>query len=215
MEQRPRDIEFYKKLNDYKYLTSTALYLFTRDLCRNEIKCLQRLTKQRSYGYISRRDELAAEDGIRIKTRDAVYQNESPAHAALLDLEIEPNTFPWCTGPLAHDFATCASVSSIELNCNNGLEFVPPSFFAGRSKNGNPFRFNDVPIRHKGKTAKVHFTPDWPIFGLRHANGNVVPIVGFETDRGTETNSPADLDHSSVLRHIRTPQAQHDEGDGG
>jgi hypothetical protein len=82
------------------------------------------------------------------------------------------------------------------------MEFVPSSFFAGRAQTEHPFRFRSVSIRHRGKSATVDFTPDWPAFGLRHADGTVVPIVGFETDRGTETNSPADLDHSSVLRHI-------------
>jgi hypothetical protein len=203
MELTARDIEILRKLGSvdgYKYLTSTQLYLCTKHLARNKGKLKNRLTELRRWGYISRRDQDTSEDGIRVNTHDAVYQLDQAGKRELIEHAIEAADFEWLNAGIRHDFSTCAAVASMELFASeNGMEFLPPSFFAARTDEKHPFRYTNVKIKN---TTMDNFTPDFPIFGFRYPSGKILPIVGFETDRGTETNSPKDLEHSSVLKHI-------------
>jgi len=203
MELTTRDIEILRKLGSlvgYKYLTSTQLYLFTKHLACNKGKLKNRLTELRRWGYISRRDQDTAEDGIRVNTHDAVYQLDQAGKRELIEHGIEAAEFEWLNAGIRHDFSTCASVASMELFASEqGMEFLPPSFFAARTDENHPFRWTNIKLK---TTTIDSFSPDFPIFGFRYPSGKILPIVGFETDRGTETNSPADMERSSVLKHI-------------
>jgi hypothetical protein len=207
MEIQPRDIEFADRLNLVKYQTTTALYLYTLKIGKDKFRCRNRLKQHVEWGYLSRRDELKEEDGIRYKTRDAVYQIERNGQVLLIEEGIEPYTErPWFSANIHHDFATSMSVSSIDLfSKKHGFGFLPPSHFSKKSNNEHPFTYEDVLIEFRGKSEKVRFQPDFPTFGLDYGEFGI-PILGFETDMGSEVQE-AELERSSMFKHILCYQA--------
>jgi hypothetical protein len=202
MELNPRHLATLEALSRYKYRTSSALYLATKDLpkAKDEFRCLNRITNLRCFGYVTREDCDAynRKHGIQRKTHDDVYSLTAKGRDALVDNGIEPTTLPWYTAHMEHDFETYASVSSIEQFAPTfDIEFLPFSFFALRSNNPKAYVFDNVAAMQGDKA----FVPDHPIFGLRFTD-KTIPIVGFETDRGGENIKQGDKARASVMKHI-------------
>jgi len=195
------DLNIFRPLNRYKLLTTSAIAQLSGLKLYPGCGLQHRLTRLRHDGpYLGAIDN----EGLGPKCQDLVYYLNDNGFKKLHELGVHPTYFSWMRGPNEHDFATCIMVASLEIFASKtGLEFIPFERFAERSDKPNPFSYEDVRIEWKGATfIEKFFSPDFPTFGFKCSDGKTLPVIGFETDRGTETLSPKSLEHSSVVRHL-------------
>jgi hypothetical protein len=195
------DLRIFQPLNRYKLLTTSAIALLSGMPQYRGSPLQHRLTRLRHDGPL-----LGAIDneGLGPKCQDLVYYLNENGAKKLRELGVEPTYHSWMRGPNEHDFATSMMVASLEIYASKfGLEFISFDYYAERSELDNPFLYRDVQIKWTGQSfVEKEFTPDYPSFGFRLPNGDILHVSGFETDRGTETKNPSTLNHSSVARHM-------------
>lgn len=195
------DLRIFNPLNRYKLLTTSTIAQLSGLPLYYGCGLHRRLNRLRHDGaYLGAIDS----EGLGPRCQDLVYYINKSGGEKLRELGVEPTYQGWMRGPNEHDFATCMMVASLEIFASKyGLEFIPFERFQERSEKQNPFLYEDIHITYKGEPfVEKYFSPDYPTFGFKYPDGRTLPIIGFETDRGTETLNPKNLEHSSVVRHL-------------
>lgn len=177
----------------------------------------KRLRTLRDAGYIMELKDLRPRVGE--KNRHYVYALAAKGHDALVGSPYAMRL----TNNAKHDLGACLTVASFKLGIiANGLRYIDPTEFLGRSKcpyetkiSESPFA---IPVKywHRSTYVETMKKHDWHPFGIGHTfpDGfeNKIYFAGIEYDRDSEGRRSADAERSSIERHLRMILALHDDG---
>ena len=214
VELTERDLAWFAMLRRHGPLPSSYLLDFTRHLCRNETRALERLgdlyhESNTPHGgpYLSRPSQQWT---ALSKFQRTVYEIAPAAEQALHEQDMLAATeAPRISGLYPHRFMVACITASINLaaRATGSLRFIPQDEILARSPNRTtaiPCCVSyDNPRTGKRQVLEKPLVPD-ALFGIEYATsaGRLYRFFMVEADRNHEPVVRADLRETSYLRKV-------------
>ena len=195
-----RDLDIFRALVRYRYLSSTYIYEFAGGASQTRFK--ERLGDLFHEGYLdrpSRQWEMAE-----CRHRPVIHELGTGAKRVLDQQNITQEPRTWLGASVrrqfAHSLMVCETLASIELATRlcHGVRFISwPEILA---KAPAPTRASPVPFRFPGPAPSRGVVPDG-LFGLEYVVGEAKTYRFFalETDRGTMPVVRSDQNQTSYM----------------
>src|SRR3569832_2854121 len=185
IELTRRDVEVFRALARYRYLSSSYLHAFAGGA--SEKRFVERLGDLFHEGFVGRPKAQWEEPDCRY--RPTVYETESKVHQALEGAAGDPGRCTYLASgahrQFQHALMICEALASIELavRVTEGLRFIPWSELLSRAPETT--RLSPTPFRLPNP-AGGYLVPDG-VFGLEYeAEGErSYRFFALEVDRGT------------------------------
>ena len=215
IELRPRDIEIFKLLQQYRYLRSNFIYAFVGG--KDETRFKKRIGELFHQGYLNRPKQQ--KDAFNARYSPAIYELDKKGEEALRQLGVEPDSRDLVARgrmgairEFQHSMMVCDTLASIELGLSkdSDVEFVSWQQIINRAPaktrdSKNPFAI-PVSISYTyPKTGKTHHSkkpliPDG-LFGLHYKKTNTYRFFALEAERRNRVFSK-NLQQTSGLRKV-------------
>ena len=215
IELTPRDVEIFKRLQQFRYLRSNYLYAFVGG--KDETRFKKRLGDLFHQGYLNRPKQQWAT--INARYSPAIYELDKKAEDALRRLGIEGDSRDLvargrmgANREFGHAMMVCDTLASIELGLrdDSGIEFVSWQEIINKAPRTthnakNPFAIPVAISYTYPKTDKTHISkkpliPDG-LFGLRYTTTNTYRFFALEAERRNRVFC-SNLHQTSGLRKV-------------
>lgn len=206
---QPRDLLWFRKLQQHGPLSASFLHGFSVSVCRNRKRALDRMTDLFNEDltpdcgtYLSRPYQQF--DTYDARYKELVYDLRPPAIQALARTGASTGACTDSSGPWRHSFMVSCITASIELGTLNrrDVNFIPGHVILERSDTS--LRFPTTIQEGASKPGReVDLIPD-ALFGLEYVNGAQRSYRFFlvEADRGTEPTRSSRFNRKSHLRNF-------------
>lgn len=199
-----RDIIWFQVLHQHGPLPTSYLHEFTKHLCKNRKRAIERATDLfHDGGYLSRPEQQFAT--LDARQQDLVHDLTDASKAVLVQKGLWQEHAPSTNGPWTHKLMTACITASVEIATydNPNINFIPHHAVLNRAPNGLRATFT-ITHPQTGKRVDHPLIPD-ALFVLEYVSGGEKTYRLFivEADRNTEPGVSFNFNRKSYLRSIQ------------